>query len=225
MRKTRPAIELTLPGMDAGPSRKPITPLARAMSLRGHKARKRTAPAPRPWECVTLNVDTAKNSGWATGVRGKLIAYGEHNTEKYPAATEIVVMQAIALGRDYKLPVIMVLEAPYGGAVYMVVALGVAKERWLKAWRECLQAKGRVVTVEPSIWRGPVLGSWAVGLPREDVRASEMSMALGITRQPALGADTAAAVCIHHWAAHAPEVGKAIGERAIKASVKAWCGQ
>jgi hypothetical protein len=202
---------------------RPVTPQARAMCSRGNKA----APAPKPWECVLCVVDTAKVSGWAIGARGVLHGTGQHDTERYPDLTARVVERATSLGKLLGLPVVLVLEAPYGGhkhpgMVPMIVALGVAKGRWLDAWKRAGQAAARKVTVQPSVWRGPVLGSWAVSLARNEVRKAELSMARGIVGREDVGPDEAAAVCIHHWAAHAPKVGEVIGAKALRKSMAAW---
>lgn len=232
MAKRRSPVALALPGLEAAmaPHARPVSPAAKALTVRAGKgrpssrARCSVAPAPKPWECVVLAVDTAKHAGWAIGVRGQLLEYGQHDTERHPELTLRACSRASSAGIEHKLPVVLVLEAPYGGERYILVALGVAKERWLSAWRAAGEAKSRVVTVEPSVWRGPVLGSWAVGAKREVVRPHEQSVARGITRDEAIGPDAAAAVCIHHWAAHARKVGDAIGKRATKASLKAWQG-
>jgi len=224
--RRRAAVALTLPGMDVGRKAGPVSPASRALCAKPGRT-KREAPAPRPWEAVLLVVDTAKVSGWAIGVSGSLKHHGEHDTEAHPELTTAVVYRVLCLSVRHLLPVVMVLEAPYGGAkhagqVHVLIALGVAKERWLRAWREAGQAKSRVCTVEPSVWRGPVLGSWAVGLKREQVRASELSMARGIVGRNDVEPDEAAAICIHHWAAHAAKVGEKLGKRAQRASMAAW---
>lgn len=234
MPKRRAAVPLALPGLEAAmaPSSRPVTPAAKALTLRPGRGRTRgarcgVAPAPRPWEAVLLVVDTAKRAGWAIGARGKLLNYGEHDTEQYPELTALAVSRAVAESKALMLPVLLVLEAPYGGAkhagqVHILIALGVAKERWQGPWREAGQAKARIVTVEPSQWRPSVLGSAALRMTRAEVRPFELSVARGITRNEAIGPDAAAAVCIHHWAAHAPKVGEALGKRATRASMQAW---
>ena len=201
-----------------GVPRKPVSPQARAMCSRG----KKQAPAPKPWEAVLAVVDTAKISGWTIGVRGKVVASGEHNTEQRPDLTDRVIADAVSLGELHSLPVILVLEAPYGGNKFILVGLGVAKGRWTDAWKRAKQAAARKVTVQPSEWRGPVLGSWAAKAERDNVRASELSVARGIVGREDVGADEAAALCIHHWAAHAPKVGEALGKRAREKSMAAW---
>jgi len=221
MPKRRAAVALTLPGLDPAPKAGPVSPQARAMCMRPGRT-SRAAPAPKPWECVLCVVDTAKVSGWAIGARGQLRESGQHDTELRPDLTAGVVERAASLAKLLSLPVVLVLEAPYGGKTFMLVALGVAKGRWLDAWKRAGQAASRKVTVQPSVWRGPVLGSWAVGVKRDRVRAAELSMARGLVGRDDVGADEAAAVCIHHWAAHAPVVGERIGAKAVRKSMAAW---
>jgi hypothetical protein len=114
-----------------------------------------------------------------------------------------------------------VLEAPWGGSVAVVAALGAARERWLRAWRDAGQAGGRVVKVTPSVWRGPVLGRQWVSAPREEVRPQEQLVARAIAGR-AVGEDEAPAILIAKWGSHAAQVGRAIGKRASKASLKSW---
>lgn len=230
-------LELGLaPGGALGP-----TPLSRATARRG--SRRFEAPAPMPWQCVVLAVDTARQSGWAIYCLGKLCEYGEVDT-LHDATLAQIVQNAL----DYAagsvravpaaVPCVLVLEAPFGGSVEVVAALGAARERWQLAWRQHEQAPGRIVRVQPSTWRGPVLGSEWIGANRYAVRAQELLIArafveqsnrraieravAGVTRVAPLGHDEAAAILIGRWAAHAAAVGRVIGKRAARASLRAW---
>jgi hypothetical protein len=78
-----------------------------------------------------------------------------------------------------------------------------------------------VVRVMPSTWRSAVLGRATVGMEREAIRALEQRVA-AVLVGGAVGPDEAPAVLIAHWASHAGKVGKAIGARARKASLKSW---
>lgn len=198
----------------------PVSPLARATASR---SRHIEAPAPKPWLCSVLAVDTARRSGWALGLRGVLVDSGEIDTLDEPTL-EIIVRAAVELAEAEAVPIVLVLEAPYGGDVRIVTALGVAKERWLRAWRVNKQALDRVVRIQPSQWRGPVLGREWVGAPRDEVRAHEQRTARALVGRP-IGADEAPAILIARWAAHAALVGRAIGARARKASLRAWTGK
>lgn len=209
-----------------GPVGRCPTPLSRATSRRGARGRVVEAPAPRPWSAVVLAVDTARVSGWASYIVGAYKDSGELDTLDEDALAG-AVGRSVDLADERGLPVVLVLEAPYGGSVAVVAGLGVARERWLRAWRRAEQALGRVVRVTPSQWRGPVLGSKWVGARRDEVRAHEMRVARALLVRergaaPLLGHDEAAAVLIGRWAAHAGAVGRCIGRRAVRRSLRAW---
>lgn len=200
---------------------RPVTPHARATG----KGRK-SAPAPRPWKCSILAVDTAANSGWAHWATGSLVSSGEIDTREEDAM-RMLVRDLCGVDGFHGLPPILVLEAPYGGhkhpgEVATLVALGMARERWERAWKDAGEARSRIVRVQPQTWRSAVLGGWAVGKPRAELRASELSMARGMARREDVGDDEAAAICIGRWASYAPEVGAVIGKRAREASMQAW---
>lgn len=212
----RPA--LTLPGVDLDRyDRRAVTPAARATV---RMRTRREAPAPKPWLCVLLAVDTAATSGWCISVTGQREDSGEVDTLD-AAELARVVRCAVDLGEARALPVVLVLEAPWGGSMAVLVALGAARERWLRAWRDADQASARVVRVKPSTWRSAVLGGHYVSAPREETREQEQLVARAIVGR-AVGSDEAAAVCIARWAGHAAIVGRAIGKRASKASLRAW---
>lgn len=118
---------------------------------------KAETPAPKPWLAVVLAVDTARMSGWSIALRGKYMCSGELDTLD-EAIVEQVVSNACALSTEHRVPVVMVLEAPWGGSPNIVAMLGAARERWLRAWRCAEQASARVVYVQPNQWRGVVLG-------------------------------------------------------------------
>jgi hypothetical protein len=167
-----------------------------------------------------LGVDTAAQSGWAIAVSGKRVDSGELSTLDTPEL-ERVVRWAVDLGRVGGLRVVLVLEAPWGGSVAVVAALGVARERWERAWRDAGQTVRRVVRVNPSTWRAAVLGRGAIGMERDAVRALEQSVARRLVGKE-LGADESAAVLIARWGAQAGEVGRAIGKRGQRESMKQW---
>lgn len=202
------------------------TPLSRATA---RNSRHVEAPAPMPWECVVLAVDTAKRSGYCVLECGRHCESGEVDTLD-EAIVERIVANAVERAAFLNLPLVLVLEAPFGGSVDVVSALGVARERWLRAWRLAEQSPARVVKVMPSQWRGPVLGAFWVSQPREAVRAQERIVAAAILKRQRklaraslpVGDDEAPAILIGTWAAHAARVGRAIGKRAAKASLRAW---
>lgn len=200
---------------------RPVSALPRAPSRsRSSRARRYTSLSPKPWACVVLGVDTAAQSGWAIAVSGKRVDSGELSTLDTPEL-ERVVRWAVDLGRVGGLRVVLVLEAPWGGSVAVVAALGVARERWERAWRDAGQTVRRVVRVNPSTWRAAVLGRGAIGMERDAVRALEQSVARRLVGKE-LGADESAAVLIARWGAQAGEVGRAIGKRGQRESMKQW---
>jgi len=196
------------------------TPLSRATATR---SKTREAPAPKPWLCAVLAVDTARQSGWAISRAGSHVDSGEVDTLDEVTVGQIVD-NAIGYAAATRVPLVMVLESPFGGSVAVIAALGVARERWLRAWRACDQSLGRVVRVAPSTWRGPVLGARSVGLPRDEIRRVELATARALVGDPMIGHDEAAAILIARWASHAAAVGVAIGKRAARASLEAWTG-
>jgi len=184
---------------------------------------KAPSPAPLPWDAVVLGIDTARRSGWAIAVQGKRVDSGELDTLD-AGEVQRVVAWAVSLGALGRLPVVLVLEAPWGGSVSVVAALGAARERWMAAWRACGQSPRRVVRVQASTWRCGVLGRVTAGMEREAVRALEQSVANRLAGK-ALGPDEAPACLIAYWGGWAGQVGKVIGVRARKASLRKWTGK
>lgn len=218
-RRAAPQCMLALPGIDRPP--RVLTPAARVTTRRSGRATATTStPVPRPWLAAVLAVDTAAWSGWAVRVCGQQREFGEADTLD-AAALERIVRWAVRLAAIADVPLVLVLEAPWGGAAHIVAALGAARERWLRAWRDAEQAGARVVLVKPGRWRGPVLGRRYVSAPREETRAREQLVAGGMVGCE-VGSDEAPAILIGYWASHAAEVGRVIGKRAAGASVRAW---
>lgn len=213
-RRARP-VALELPGLES-PAFKPGVPLRKPSSS------KRPTPAPLPWECVVLGVDTARRSGWSVWARGALIARGELDTLD-EAALRAVISRVLAGAAELGLPAVIVLEKPYGGSADIVAALGAAAERWLKIWRElAVGHKGRVARVQPSRWRAAVLPEWYPQMPREQCRTEEQRVALAIAGAADIGGDEAPAVCIGYWGSRAGEVGRLLSKTTQRASLQAW---
>ena len=168
--------------------------------------------AARPWRCAVLAVDTAGRSGWSYRVAGVQSAYGETDTTDSESVLHIVRWAEQEAG---ELPLVLVLEAPYGGGREMLLALGAARERWLAAWRQVGMSKSRVVPIMPSRWRRFVLGPAYVRMQRADIRAAEQELAARIVGEKT-AADESAAILIGLWAERAPEVGEALGSNAAQ---------
>jgi hypothetical protein len=222
--KRRTAVALTLPGMDVGPKAGPVSAAARALCVPHSKSRSRPVPAPKPWEAVVISVDAAGKSGWAIGLRGKVVESGEHDTARHPELTLGVVQRGVSLAKLHELPVVMVLEFMWGGRFTATVGCSIACDRWRTAWRAAGQSRGRMGRVQPKQWRGPVLGTHWAHAKRDEVRPVEQAMARGIVGRDDVGEDEAPAICMQHWAARSALVGKLIGKRASDASLRLWTG-
>ena len=191
----------------------------------GWRAKRRAAKEPpsfMPWHCVILAVDTAARSGWALRLAGQHQAFGEVDTLDTDSVSAIVQC-ATRKAELVHMPVVLVLEAPWGGSVWTITGLGQARERWLHAWRLAGQSARRVVSVQPAIWRAAVLGRRYASTPRDETRAYEQQSARWMIGERTR-ADESAAIGIGWWAAHAAQVGKVIGKRARAASRLKWEG-
>jgi hypothetical protein len=219
MARPRRAQPLVLPGLEAAAARPlvPVSPAALALSSRKSK---RHAPAPRPWECVVLGADTARRSGWCVMAAGRYCDSGEVDTLEHDRLLAIVA-RAQQTATANALPLVLVLEKPWGGNPVIVAALGQARERWLVAWRASKEAAARVQYVQPVTWRSAVIGAHTRGMERAEIRALEQQVARALV--PGIrGEDEAPAVLIARWASHAPAIGERIGVRATRKSVAAW---
>lgn len=223
----------------AAPKSSPKKARALIASATRRQKKPREAPAPKPWQCAILAVDTAANSGWSIWREGQLVSHCEVDTrdelEMRLVLADISLWAETTLdcerGRVPAVPAVLVLEAPYGGfkhpgMVSTLVALGMARERWERAWKARGLPMSHIVRVQPSTWRAAVLGRVA-RMKTEELRKLEQSVACRLLgcAEGRLGSDEAAAVCIGAWATRAPEVGRVIGERARKASERAWEGK
>lgn len=164
----------------------------------------------KPLPAVILAVDTARRSGWAVRVRGQHAASGEVDTLE-SADVSAVVAWSTRVARRAGLPLVLVLEAPFGGPVAIIASLGAARERWLVPWRSSGHTELRVVRVQPSTWRAAVLGSNWSRAERDRVREHEQRVAQRMLGGVEVGADEAAAVLIGVWAERARSVGVAAG--------------
>jgi hypothetical protein len=178
------------------------------------------APAPKPWLAAVLAIDTARISGWSIRIAGKQHEFGEVDTTDADAVLYIV-QWAIKRAAHAEVPLVLVLERPWGGTVNTVDGLGGARERWARAWRDCKQSEARLLRVHVPEWRAAVLGGYWVSAPREEVRPHEQLTAALMVGQE-VGEDEAPAILIGHWASMAAKVGRAIGKRAVDASKLAW---
>lgn len=166
-------------------------------------------PVMLAWRCVVLAVDTARVSGWAIRASGHLLSSGEVDTLEHGDVAEIIEL-AEQSASVRKLPLVLVLEKPWGGMMSTIVALGMARERWLQPWRAAGLPRKRVVSVMPASWRARVLGRGYARATREQVRDAEAAAARTLETKSSwgeLGADECAAILISRWATYAPQVG------------------
>jgi hypothetical protein len=205
-------------------------PAKPAAIVRTRSPKRGPSPSPRPWRCSLIAVDTAENSGWAFWSSGTLHSSGEIDTSDGSALLKCVRSGAWLAKEFTEGPLVLVLEAPYGGPkhagqVATLVALGRAQERWLRAWKDAGEARARVVMVQPQTWRCALFGS-VRGMKRAELHKLEDLNAQAImgvhAHVAALGADEAAAICIGQWASYAAAVGEVIGKKARAASMAAW---
>lgn len=165
-----------------------------------------------PYRVTILGIDTARISGWAIRVWGRLTDSGEVDTMRPQEVTDVLLMAADRSARSAT-PLLLVLERPWGGSVVVVDALGRARERWLwESRRLKLVPERRVFTVTPNTWRSAVFGSRWVRVGRDEIRAHELATARVMARGvDDLGPDEAAAICISQWGAYAHAVGERLG--------------
>jgi hypothetical protein len=153
-----------------------------------------------------LAIDTAEHSGWAILVEGELFDSGEVHMLRQAAEVRRVCERLRSVQSCEDLPMLLVLEAPFGG-----LNQGQYRGAWRMAYAE---AGGRlVVQVQPSVWRKGVLGFTH---PRELVRQAERTRVLqdvARVHRRAPGPDEAPAICIGYWATYAAEVGRKLRPR------------
>lgn len=193
------------------------------MTRRRRKRARAEKPAPKPWQCVVLGVDTANLSGWAIRAAETQLEFGEVNTRDHDAVVRIV-RWAVRIARRLDWPLVLVLEAPWGRRTQTVAGLGAARERWEHAWWECEQPESHIMRVQVATWRAAVLGGHWVSAKREAVRAHEQRTAAELVGEEVgdIGPDEAPALLIAKWAAYAARTGRVIGKRAALGSMQAW---
>lgn len=165
--------------------------------------------------CVVLAIDTARRSGYAIRVRGRLKWSGEVDTLQPAEVREIVSLACEQA--EPRTPAVLVLEKhTFKGRPGMLIGLGQARERWMSAWAEFGQPRSRVVSVLPSVWRGCVLGKAYRSASREACRDAELAAARShetTGHWEHIGPDEAAAILISRWATYAPAVARVLPKR------------
>jgi hypothetical protein len=126
-----------------------------------------------------------------------------------------VCATAIELAGIEALPIVLVLEKPYGGNATTIAGIGAMRGRWIDAWESAGGKRTRVVSVATVTYRTRVFGGAASRWKRELARAREVAYARTVANTDA-GNDQAAAICIGTWAARAAEVAKKLPKRSTK---------
>jgi hypothetical protein len=171
--------------------------------------RRLPAPSASPLQCLVLAVDTAECSGWAASHgQDEYLAFGEADTLD-DVALRYIVRWALSCAQQRGLPLVLVLEAAWGGPAWVLLGLGAARERWMAAWRAAGLPRSQVVSVQPAEWRARVLGPHWSRARREQVRPYEQSVAEGVVGRDVSG-DEAPAILIARWALRAAKVARVL---------------
>lgn len=171
-----------------------------------------------PHDCAVLGVDPGKRSGWALRLRGRVVDCGELDGLDYPAV-RAVVMSAVQRAAAAQQQLVLVVEKPpvhhRSGRRSFASLLGSGETRasWRLAWKDLGQPLRRLLKVDVLEWRR------AFGLARlcrDEARAAEARLAQAIVRDAvalSVGAESAPAVLIAEWGAHAAQVAAVLPDK------------
>jgi hypothetical protein len=184
-----------------------------------HRARgpERLAPTRSPLDAVLVAIDSAKRSGYATYIAGRLWDYGEVNA-RLDAERARVFTDAIGAAYMRGLPIAALLEVPWGGYQSAALSLHVTAKDWRRSWEATGQPADRLVERTVGQWRRQLFGGRT--LAREAARVLEAQYAaqciardLGARRflKPEPGPDANAAVCIGQTILRAGELRTLLG--------------
>lgn len=180
------------------------------------RARTRTKTVTRaqhPHDVTVLGIDTARVSGYSLRVRGKLTHAGQIDTTSEDRVQNVLQLGIATAGKYCsRYGMVVVLEKPWGGSTPVLVGLGMARERWMRACARASFPRSRIVSVTPNTWRSAVFGAAWLRAGRDLIREHEMRTALAeVPAGVVLGDDEATAICISYWGAYAREVAYAAG--------------
>jgi len=173
-------------------------------------------PTSRPLAAVLVALDSAKRTGYATYVLGRLWDYGEVNA-RVPAERSRVFADAIQAAYLRQVPVGVVLEVPWGGYVQVALSLHATALAWRESWLATGFRLEQFVERTAGEWRRAF--GWS-GLPRAQVRMYEAALAeqviardLGARRfsRPDPGPDACAAISIGQTIVRARELQPVLG--------------
>jgi hypothetical protein len=182
--------------------------------------RRRTAPVrptARPLAAVLVALDSAKCTGYATYVNGKLWAFGEVDAR---SATERARVFGEASQAAYmrQIPIGCVLEVPWGGYQAAALSLHITAYDWRNTWVASGHDGAAMIERTAGQWRRSLFGGRTLG--REQARRLEAAYAeqviardLGARRlnMPAPGPDAVAAVCIGQTILRLGELARVLG--------------
>lgn len=163
---------------------------------------KRAAPLPptnKPLCACIMTIDSAKRSGVATYVKGKLWHYHQVDARD-PQARIQTITDGITTAYVRNLPYALVVEVPWGGFQNAALSLHATATLWADTWKQLGQPKTRLLERTASDWRRSMWGK----CERDVARKLEAALALSVVKrdmrvQPRpIGPDAAAAICIGH---------------------------
>ena len=190
----------------------------RSKQIRIHRGRSAPLrpPTPRPLDAAIMMIDSAKTSGIALYVRGRLYAYNECNARD-PRARLHVLRELITTATVRGLPYAVALEVPWGGYQSVALSLHATATLWRDSWLQLEQRDELMVdSGDAARWRKRLFGD--AKMPRDYARRIEMSYAHQVVRRDILdphvrrvGPDAAAAICIGQVMIRSPELQQTLG--------------
>jgi xanthine/CO dehydrogenase XdhC/CoxF family maturation factor len=172
-------------------------------------------PTPSPLRAVVFAIDSAKNSGTATYVNGKLIDYRELDARD-PIARRQSVQHAITEAERRGLPLALVIEAPFGGRVQAALSLHATVTLWRDTWIALRRPLDHFIEQTAGTWRRELFGHKPLARPM--ARKLEALTALKFAerdmpeqRHYVIPPDAAAAICIGQVMIRSSSVREALG--------------
>lgn len=201
------------------------TPLAlgrrRASFLRLRSPKQLGARTLRPLEAVVLAIDSAKRSGHATYVRGRLVHFGELDTRD-PAARIAAIRFALDAAAAANLQAGIAIETPFGGNLSTLLSLNTHVAVWRATWTALGGSPAATIDVQAQEWRRQLFGR--AQLPRQVIRriesitAAQIETAHKTVSCDRLGDDAAAAICLGYVARSSATLLAALGCKLIAPS-------
>lgn len=157
-----------------------------------------TAPTAAPLRAVITLLDSAKCTGVATYIEGRLWDYRQCNA-RVPAERLSVIRDHMTAAYVRQLPHALVIEVPYGGFQAAALSLAATAALWRDTWVQCHGMPARCIERTAAQWRRLLFGK----ATREAARALEAALAHQVVVRDmrgrpvsAIGGDAAAAICI-----------------------------